>query len=218
MLTYTANTPGEAWRWVCKQFASHGVVVNDTKTIDGIIVTKIKNPTDRIEKNPIYHQSFIDEYKKQFLNPDKKGFEYTYGNRLCQYSIAEGVLGCIDRITFHYNQIDYIINTLKNDKTSRRAMAITWMPWVDEFEKDVPCLQLIKCRILKDKLHMEVIFRSHDMLLGYYPNVLGLSYLMEYMANELDVKRGALTIVSLSPHIYYKRDGDTFRQICKCEI
>lgn len=204
IISYTANTPAEAWRYVLKQFTSNGVVIGNCKTFDGVIVTEIKHPTDRIEKNPLYGQAFVDEYKKQFLNTNAGGFEYTYGQRLCSYPNGE---------YYAVNQIKYIIEGLKRDKNSRRTQAITWNPLVDTMKEDVPCLQIVKCVIVRGKLNMEVVFRSHDMLKGYYPNVLGLSYLMDYIVSEIGgVSKGCLRVVSMSPHVYLS-DRDVFKVI-----
>ena len=204
---YTANTPHEAWKHILNFFVFHGTIIGNCKTFDGIIVTEIRNPTDKVEKNPLYGQAFIDEYKKQFLNPDARGFEYTYGQRLLDYEDNEGY--------FRVNQIDYIIRELKRDKNSRRAQAITWNVFFDADEdvEDVPCLQLVRCVIIHGRLHMEVVFRSHDMLKGYYPNVLGLSYLMDYIVKEIGgVTKGYLRVVSMSPHIYLS-DKDVFKAL-----
>lgn len=216
IISYTANTPAEAWRYVLKQFPEHGIITGDTKTIDGVIITEIKNPTDSVEKNPMYQQGFINAYKTQFLDTDCRGFEYTYGNRLCAYEDNEAYC--------YRNQINYIIKILQKDSKSRRAQAITWNPFFDTDEdcenmpEEVPCLQLVKCRIMKNKLHMEVVFRSHDMLSGYYPNVLGLSYLMGYIAEKVGVQKGHLTVVSLSPHVYHNRDRDMFKAVTGMRI
>lgn len=207
IINYTANTPAEAWRYILKQFISNGLVIGECKTIDGIIVSEIKNPTDRIEKNPLYGQMFIDEYKKQFLNPDSNGFEYTYGQRLCSYMGSEDFS--------NVNQIDYIIKELQRDKDSRRAQGIAWNPLLDTcvLVEDVPCLQLVRCIVVRGRLNMEVVFRSHDMLKGYYPNVLGLSYLMDYIVREVGgVTKGCLRVVSHSPHVYLS-DRDVFKVV-----
>lgn len=219
IISYEANTPAEAWRYVLKQFPTHGIIVagkksdDDTKAIDGVIITKIKNPTDIVEKNPVYGQGFIDEYKKSFLSANTAGFEYRYGERLCAYEHDGEIPDVI-------NQIDYIIRTLRKDSKSRRAQGIIWNPFIDTNEKieDVPCLQLVKCRVMKNKLHMEVVFRSHDMVLGYYPNVLGLSYLMDHIADHVGVQKGSLTVVSLSPHVYYNRDRDVYKAVTGLSI
>lgn len=210
---YTANTPHEAWKHILNFFVFHGTVIGNCKTFDGIIVTEIRNPTDKVEKNPLYGQMFIDEYKTQFLNPDKKGFEYTYGQRLCQYPDYT-TNGCCNM-----NQIKYVIKMLQEDSNSRRAQAITWNPFFDADEKckympeDVPCLQLVRCVVVNGRLNMEVVFRSHDMLKGYYPNVLGLSYLMDYIVREVGgVTKGYLRVVSMSPHIYLS-DRDVFKAL-----
>lgn len=207
IINYVANTPAEAWRYILKQFISNGLVIGDCKTLDGIIVTEIKNPTDRIEKNPLYKQMFIDEYKKQFLCANKNGFEYTYGQRLLAYPDGD------EKWSLLTNQIECLVKELQRDKDSRRAQAITWNPFIDPYNEDVPCLQLVRCVIVKGRLNMEVVFRSHDMLKGYYPNVLGLSYLMDYLVKEVGgVTKGCLRVVSHSPHVYLS-DRDVFRAV-----
>ena len=213
----TVETPYQAWKNVLKTVFADSVVklkdvgvIGNCKTLNGIIVTEIQRPTDIIQKNPLYGQMFIDEYKTQFLNPDPKGFEYTYGQRLCEYMDSDLISSA--------NQIDYIIRELKRNKNSRRAQAITWNPFFDTDEyyknvEDVPCLQLVRCVIVRGRLNMEVVFRSHDMLKGYYPNVLGLSYLMDYIVKEVGgVTKGYLRVVSMSPHVYLS-DRDVFKAV-----
>lgn len=211
----TVETPYLAWKEALFRISASGILVDKKKLFDGIIVTEIQRPTDIIQKNPLYGQMFIDEYKKQFLNPDKKGFEYTYGQRLCQYPDYT-TNGCCNM-----NQIKYVIKMLQEDSNSRRAQAITWNPFFDADEdyryrpEDVPCLQLVRCVIVNGRLNMEVVFRSHDMLKGYYPNVLGLSYLMDYIVKEVGgVTKGYLRVVSMSPHVYTS-DRDTFRAVTR---
>ena len=85
IIEHTAETPAAAWRYALKQFVGNGYVIGDSKRLDGVIVTEIKSPTDRVENNPLYKQAFIDEYKKQFLDPGVGGFEYRYGERLLAY-------------------------------------------------------------------------------------------------------------------------------------
>lgn len=208
--TVSARTPHMAWKEVLKVIKNHGVIIDNKKILNGIIVSEIEYPDDKPNKNPIFGMAFIDEYKKQFLNPDPRGFEYTYGQRLGAYPVS-------DEFDFVVtNQIDYIISELKRDTNSRRAQAITWNPFIDACNglEDVPCLQLVRCRIMDRKVYMEAVFRSHDMLLGYYPNVLGLSYLHEHIAKELGMygRRGSLTVVSMSPHVYIT-DKDAFKSV-----
>lgn len=203
----TVETPYLAWKEALFRISASGILVDKKKLFNGIIVTEIQRPTDIIQKNPLYGQMFIDEYKKQFLNPDPKGFEYTYGERLCSYMGNEDIS--------NVNQIKYLIKTLQGDKNSRRAQGITWNPLIDTQEgiEDVPCLQLVRCVIVNGRLSMEVVFRSHDMLKGYYPNVLGLSYLMDYIVKEVGgVTKGYLRVVSMSPHVYTS-DRDVFKAV-----
>ncbi|MFX0106475.1 MAG: thymidylate synthase, partial [Candidatus Hodarchaeota archaeon] len=58
------------------------------------------------------------------------------------------------------NQMNNIIQKLKEKPYSRRAQAITWRPLVDPFHIDPPCLQRIYMRIKDGKLMMQTTWRS----------------------------------------------------------
>ena len=110
----------------------------------------------------------------------------------------------------YINQIDYIVNKLKNEMNSRRALAITWNPYIDIDENDnyksVPCLQYIQFLIRDNKLEMSVMFRSNDILLAYHSNIIGLIVLGEMVAEKLRIKLNKYTHYIVSAHIYIDRD------------
>lgn len=203
----TYDNPHEMWLTVTKHFLNNDSTLipsRDYRTSSIPIVSIIKHPTTKVQPNPKYSQEFADNYVKQMCDGDSDGdFVYTYHERLFNY---KGI-----------NQIDYIIKTLKENPESRRAIAITWQPDVDENLEDVPCLQHVLCT-LDDTgyanvnfLNMTAVFRSHDMFLGLPMNAIGLSGLMEKIAKELNAVVGTLTIVSLNAHVYIKRDIDDMR-------
>lgn len=106
------------------------------------------------------------------------------------------------------NQIEYIINKLKEQPASRRAQAITWNPSIDCNQKDVPCLQYVQAHIVNNKLDFTVMFRSNDMLLAFGANAYALTYIQKYIADALGLEVGTYTHISLIPHVYTKRDAD----------
>ena len=107
---------------------------------------------------------------------------------------------------------------LGNTKESRRAVAITWNPPIDEKRKDCPCLQLIQCIIRKDSLIMSVVFRSNDMLTAAGANMYALVRLQEYISQTLNVACGTYTHISLVPHIYFKRDISDIASFCENRV
>lgn len=157
----------------------------------------ISDPTRDLEKlvdwSPLGKQA-MDYYRDQLVygkhikkdNP-KDEAEYTYYQRLREY---EGL-----------DQIDRITDKLLDFKRSRRAVAVTWQPWVDLESKDPPCMDLLKFSIKDNKLCLSVVFRSHDLIKGWCNNVYALVHLMAELSRDwLDV--GYLEVISFDPHVY----------------
>ncbi|MBD3256526.1 MAG: hypothetical protein GF383_15630 [Candidatus Lokiarchaeota archaeon] len=102
----------------------------------------------------------------------------------------------------HVNQIEYIIEKLKESPYSRRAQAITWRPLIDPYHFDPPCLQRIFMRVKDGKLLMQTTWRSRDLFRAWEANVNGMIHIQKMVANELGVKIGHYLDFSNSLHIY----------------
>jgi len=107
------------------------------------------------------------------------------------------------------NQIEYIIQKLKQKPYSRRAQAITWRPLVDPFHSDPPCLQRIFMRIKNNKLIMQTTWRSRDLFRAWEANVNGMIRIQKYVADQLNVEVGHYLDFSNSLHIY----GNTILEV-----
>jgi thymidylate synthase len=165
---------------------------------------------------------FVEQYARDLIEGSKASFEYDYhgrlfdwGERLCSSatddlsrsytSTGQGV---------HIDQIAYIVDKLKKSPESRRAIAITWNPVIDEQLDDCPCLQLVQCVLRNGTLRMRVIFRSNDMLTAAGANMYALVRLQSHIADRLGVPCGTYTHISLVPHIYYLRDMNDIEPFC----
>lgn len=152
------------------------------------------------------NEKSLNDYKSTLLDtkiPD--GAAYTYGARLGSYS------------TNGFNQIDYIIQKLKESLITRRASATTMIPEFDSTQKSPPCLSLIQ--VLSDndgKLNFFATFRSHDLFKAAIPNAYGLLNLQYYICEKVGVLPGILSINSISAHIY-EEDWSNAAQILKCQ-
>ena len=145
-------------------------------------------------------------YAENLLHGENENaFEYTYWRRFHQW----GDELYHDNALVFNDQIAYIIQKLKSDQRSRRAVAITWNPVVDQNTDDVPCLQLVQCAVRNNELQMSVVFRSNDIHLALSANMYGLIQKQQQIADAVGVPVGRYTHVALIPHIYYKRDSDT---------
>ena len=115
---------------------------------------------------------------------------------------------------FKRDQIQGLINLLKQDESSRQAVVITWDPDSDglddnlqtekgsKIKKNVPCLPMMHFQLLDNKFVMSCIWRSNDMYLGFPHDVLGMSLLQAVLAQELGREIGLLNYVILNGHLY----------------
>ncbi len=166
--------------------------------------TPMVSPASRFQKR------FLDAYAENLLSGSDAQFEYDYHRRLFDWgerlSAGNGPV--------HVDQIDYIVRKLAAAQNSRRAVAVTWNPVIDESLDDCPCLQLVQCLLRDEKLQMKVVFRSNDILSAAGSNMYALVRLQNMIAGRLGVTTGRYTHIALVPHVYYRRDIDDIEPFC----
>jgi thymidylate synthase len=116
------------------------------------------------------------------------GFDYTYSERI-------GI------------QVYYIIAAL-NDPRSRRAAFTVWDPEYDTGEKALPCL-VSGAFYVDGELHLEVFYRSWDVAGALPSNYVFLNSLLTYVAKELVLPPGSISVTAACPHIR----GDDFDNV-----
>ena len=210
---YTVKAPSikSAYNQLIPLIFTYGsrVDVNGSKTVELLDTTVIiSNPNINFSRNYIpslipknypLGKSYIQKYIQDLFYGSKSVFSYDYHNRLFNWK------GKV-------NQINEIINRLKSDINSRRAVAITWYPDEDNYKDDVPCLQYIQFIIRDNKLFMKTLFRSNDALLAFPANCYGLMRIGLYISDKLNVKFDKYSHTSVSMHVYYERDFDYLKQ------
>lgn len=212
-----APSAGRAHELVVKAILEKGTVVN---TEDGEATVESDEIAVRIE-HPLtepmvshasrFQRRFMEQYADDLINGSGGQFEYDYHDRL--FNWGQGLVS--HGSTVSKNQIDYIEQKLRSTPVSRRAVAITWNPPVDEELDDCPCLQLVQCLVRQGSLHMKVVFRSNDMLSAAGANMFALVSLQNHIAGRLGIVPGPYTHISLVPHIYYKRDVHDILPFCQ---
>ena len=169
-------------------------------------LTLESSPISILVKNPIYGNrissashfkgKLLEEYTNSILNGTKSTFDYDYHSRLFNDS---------------GNQIDYIIKKIKENPTTRRAVATTWLPQIDSNCMNVPCLQYVQFLFRNEQLDMHVLFRSNDVLSASGANMYALTSLLETVACKLHLKPGYYEHIIISPHLYYRRDSEELK-------
>jgi thymidylate synthase (methanogen type) len=189
----------------------------DVLNAPGTICCHINKPMDQLPElirlSPLGPMA-MEQYMHDFVDgvspddPRPMDFEYTYHDRLFNYSYPG-----------HYNktsQIQNIIDKLKRNPFSRRAVSVLWKPWEDIDSHDPPCLDMIKVNTSSDckRANMSCVFRSHDLIGGWKNNVYALTYLLKHIADQTGRGVGYLEIISFDGHIYMS-DWDKVETIKK---
>ena len=141
--------------------------------------------------------AWISKYSHFWSNisDDGKTANSAYGARLFTHhpAIAQS----------RYVQWDYIVQELKRDPDSRRAVMHLRTPNDSiDAQLDVPCTLALQFFIRDGCLHQVVHMRSSDVIFGIAYDVPAFTVFQEILANELGVKLGSYTHVSNSLHIY----------------
>jgi thymidylate synthase len=121
------------------------------------------------------------------------GSSYTYGSRMRSY--------------FGVDQVQKVINEIKKEKYTRRAVISLLDPKVDSGSENPPCLNHCWFRVQDNKLYLVATLRSNDMFEAWPENAFGLRMLQDLIYREVaktcpEIRLGDLVMHSLSAHIY----------------
>jgi len=147
-----------------------------------MLISLTGNAIKQIENHEIHPQypfKMIDEYCKEFtkeylinyiLKPINEKFAYLYYQRLQRYP----------RLNSHKIEIGQIYDLcyslekqIKENITSNRFQAITWIPENDIYATSPPCLQRIQIRYIpKNKVDVHLTWRSRDLYTAWQSNII----------------------------------------------
>jgi thymidylate synthase len=102
-------------------------------------------------------------------------------------------------------QLDYVINELKRNSNSRRAILTIYdgKEHID-YKFDTPCTLNISFNIFNNKLNMSVLMRSNDLWYGFCNDQYCFSNLQKYISDKLNLDIGTYFHFSNNLHIYNK--------------
>ena len=124
----------------------------------------------------------------------------------------QGSYGMRWRGWFGFDQLNTLVDLMKKDPNTRRAVLQMWDPKFDLLlhpgSSDIPCNTTIYFKLRDGKLNMTVCNRSNDMIFGAYgANAVHMSFLQEYIAGRLGVQVGNMIQQSDSFHVYLDGPG-----------
>lgn len=156
----------------------------------------------------------LEQYVQEMLDGildfevDRGNWDYTYHDRMVRFP-AGYIIDWDTRNRYEYgvNQISFVIDELRRNPYSRRAVITTRSARDIDVEADPACLQNIQYFIRDGALHCKVLFRSNDACKATFMNAYALIQLQNRIAKELGVKVGSYTHRANSFHCYEKDFG-----------
>jgi len=172
----------------CEKMSSYGE--RQKELIDMITVIDKDDPDNPFLPSYLYFtkEDLINYYPSLMTDIVFEGVEYTYGSRLRNYNGIDQIRG--------------IIEELKRENYSRRAIAFTWNVAKDHRNTNSPCLDFIQAIVQDGTLYLTAYFRSNDMYRAWPQNAYGLLKIQKEIAKALGLTIGKLVIISCSAHIY----------------
>lgn len=158
------------------------------------------------DANPFFH---LFEGLWMLAGRNEVDFVSKFNSRMVEFSddgaTLRGAYGYRWREHFEFDQLRAIVDLLKKDPSTRRAVLSMWDAKEDlaDSHLDHPCNMLISFRVYKEELHMTVYNRSNDLIWGLCgANAVHLTMLHEWMAAAVGVKMGTWHHVSNNLHMY----------------
>ena len=205
-----AKDPAEAWLRGLGFIMENGLDLTDER---GTSTKEVLHLQTVIEKPfngraiPIefgWDKEHLDRYADQLMSFELGGFAYTYGNRMRAWGH--------DLFPNEIDQLEMVVKRLKESRITRRASISTWIPTLDHYNSEVPCMMVADFKYRDDKLHLGIYFRSHDFCSAYPANVYGMSEVLRHVAAEIGLEPGSIVTNSASAHIY-ERDFEWVRNM-----
>lgn len=188
----------------------------NTTTLDCTMTFVVLHPLQEpmISKLSFCGPYDLEQYRQEMLDGIldfevvRGKWAYTYHQRMVDYNNDRG--GGFGDI----NQIDFIIDELRRNPYSRRAVIDTRNINCELWSDDPACLQHLQFFVRNGKLNLKVLFRSNDAVKASFNNAFALILLQKRIADELGYEVGTYTHRANSFHCY-ERDFDMLKGYVK---
>lgn len=210
------NDAFEEALWIFKIAAKGKNSVQETRNGKAIVlpdplVTVLHSPKERVifwdkrDANPFLH---LMESLWMLAGRNDVGFPAHFAKKFYEFSddhhTLNGAYGFRWRHYFGYDQLPRLIDLLRREPNTRRAVLQMWHPNdLGANSKDIPCNLSIAFDLREGRLNSYISNRSNDIVWGLYgANAVHFSILQEYVASCLGVEVGRMTTFSINAHAY----------------
>ena len=185
----------------------------DVLALQGPCTITYTNPRERVlfdpnrDANPFFH---LMEAIWMLAGEKAAEWPVKFNKQMAEYANEageyDGAYGYRWRRHFGYDQITAVVEMLKADPTTRRAVIAMYdarKDTQDQSSRDIPCNTHIYFRIREGYLDMTVCNRSNDAVWGAFgANAVHMSVLQEVVAEMVDRDVGKYHQFTNNLHIY----------------
>lgn len=183
------TTEGQAWLAAIRAVMSRGKDIWD----GSIPLREVQNlylTIEKIEEKDPILEKYADKdrivlMKKKYATCGLVGdYKIDYGSYIYNNS---GI-----------NQIDWVINRIKNKPETKSATITLHKPG----ESMLACLSMLDFKYREGVLDMTVIYRSQNIFWSHPGNMLALHHIHQDVADALGYALGKIELIVISAHIY----------------
>lgn len=209
----------EAWKHLSTNVLTLGDEVSGTKELQNVCFTinDINKNILTIRKNFAPHY-YLGELIWYASGINDVNFISDYGaiwKKLSDDGVTNNsAYGYIIQHKHGFDQLDKVIELLKKDQNSRRAVVnINYANDKVIETKDEPCTIALQFFVRDGKVNTTAIMRSNDLWTGTPYDIFYFTELQKYVANKLNLEYGAYTHFATSLHIYNRDEKNILDSI-----
>lgn len=217
MAHFVSNNIDAIYREICESLLNDGAVVNGTRELNNysFTLTDINNNIvniRNISKSYLFGELTWYMTARNDIDFIRK-FSGFWGRISDDGVTSNSAYGHILFKRHGFDQVQKIIDLLKTDPNSRRAVLNFNVPNVNVIEtKDEICTIALQMYIRDGKLNCTGIMRSNDIWLGTPYDVAFFTELQKYIAHRVGAEYGTYTHFVTSIHCY-DRNLDDVRNV-----
>lgn len=197
-----------AFEYYYNEIMTHGEIINNTKVLFNVgfeILLPMQNTIDTPWRK--WSKDYADYEWEWYQSKNPSAIEISKRAKIWKNMMDDN-----GNVNSNYgyqwsrnNQLEKVIEILKQDPTTRRAsISLYDGKEIDLYKKDTICTYAINFYINNNKLNMTVMMRSNDLVYGFCNDQYQFSKLQEFVSKELNIEIGTYFHFVCNLHIYEK--------------
>lgn len=206
---------------LCIKLLESGKTVGNTKELTNVRITLNDITKNVISVRNLSHSYLFAEWIWYLTGRNDVEFISKFASKWKDISddglTNNSAYGYLMKSAFGFDQIEKVIELLKKDPESRRAVINLNTPNKNVIEtKDEPCTICLQFYIRENKLYCTGMMRSNDIWYGFPYDIAFFTLLQRIIADRLEVEYGTYTHFVTSLHVYEKNISNIKKVISDC--